>query len=111
MFALEPEGAKVTAVESAEQALEILERFRPDAILCDIQLQGADGYNLLQQWREREVKLGLSPIPAVAITAFASEQDRQKAYDSGFQLHLAKPIDVNKISDFVISIVFKQNCV
>ena len=108
VFALEGEGAKVIAVESAQQALKFLEQFRPDAILCDIQLQDNNGYKLLQQWREHEAKLGLSPLPAIAVTAFVMEQDKQKAYDSGFQLHLAKPIDVDKLSDFVASVVFRQ---
>lgn len=97
VFALEGEGAKVVAVETVHEALAYLERFRPDVILCDIALPDENGYFLIKFWRQREAELGLSPIPAIAVTAFVREQDKQNALAAGFDLHLAKPVDIEQV--------------
>ena len=97
VFALEGEGATVTAVESAQEALEILEQIRPDVILCDIALPHENGYSFIKAWRIREAELGLIPISAIAVTALVQEQDKQNALAAGFDLHLSKPIDINEV--------------
>jgi len=95
---LEECRAHVTPVDSAARALESFRRAvrrRPfDLLLSDIGMPGQDGYALLKQVRAVEQEVGgrLRAIPAIALTAYAREEDRQKALSSGFQLHLAKPI-------------------
>jgi len=84
-------GAEVQAVGSAQQALLDLQSFNPDVLLSDIGLPFESGYDLIQ--KIRALPSDFSRIPAVALTAFASEKDRQRALASGFQMHLSKPVE------------------
>jgi PAS domain S-box-containing protein len=88
---LECSGAKVEAVESAQEALENLAVFKPDVLLSDIGLPVESGYDLIR--KVRSLASEASNIPAVALTAFATEKDRQLAISAGFQMHLAKPVE------------------
>lgn len=82
-------GANVEAAASGEEALRRIEAARPDVLVFDIGMPEMDGHTLLRTVRAREN--GLCRIPAVAFTAFAREEDRRRAVDSGFELYLAKP--------------------
>ncbi|HYX29364.1 MAG TPA: MASE1 domain-containing protein [Pyrinomonadaceae bacterium] len=90
-LALKVSGAEVQAVESAQQALADLQSFKPDVLLSDIGLPIESGYDLIAKIRALPTES--SRIPAVALTAFAGEKDRQRALASGFQIHLAKPVE------------------
>ena len=90
-LALEVSGATVEAVESAQEALDNLQTFRPDVLLSDIGLPIESGYELIR--KVRLLSSESSNIPAVALTAFVTEKDRQLALSAGFQEHLAKPVD------------------
>ncbi len=83
-------GAAVVAVASVAEALEAIDDLRPDVIVSDISMPGSDGYQLIREIRARE---GAADIPAVALTAYARSQDRERALAAGFQLHLAKPVE------------------
>lgn len=85
---LESYGICVTAVASATQALESLEKFRPDVLVCDIRMPGSDGYSLIRQIRALEAKQGRH-IPAGALSAYLDE-NMDKALDAGFEAHLHK---------------------
>ena len=61
-------------------------------LLADIGMPGEDGYSLIQRVRAMCPPDSAS-IPAAALTAFAREEDRERALRAGFQLHLSKPID------------------
>jgi CheY-like chemotaxis protein len=91
---LQERGAKVRAVESAAEAREAIEMRRPRLIISDIGLPGEDGYALM-----RDVRLSDSDgrIAALAVTAFARPEDRQLALESGFDEHLPKPVDPDKL--------------
>jgi signal transduction histidine kinase/ActR/RegA family two-component response regulator len=83
-------GARVTKAASAAEALEAAALLKPDVLLADIGMPGEDGYSLIRKVRA----LGAGgDVPAAALTAYARSEDRTKALRSGFQLHLAKPID------------------
>ncbi len=90
--ALEHCGARVTAVPSVADALEALDREVPDVLVSDIGVPGEDGYSLIRKIRERSPERG-GNVPAAALTAYARTEDRVRALSSGFQTHLAKPID------------------
>jgi two-component system, chemotaxis family, CheB/CheR fusion protein len=90
-------GVEVTAVGSAAAALEAYDRRRPHLVLSDIGLPETDGYSLLRQLRQREAAARIKPVPAVAVTAFARHEDRQKAIDSGFQQYLSKPVEPEEL--------------
>jgi signal transduction histidine kinase/CheY-like chemotaxis protein len=101
--ALENQRARVFTAASAAQAFDFLRHQRVDVLLADIAMPGEDGYSLIRRIRGSD-KAETSSIPAVALTAFAREQDRQQALQCGFQLHLAKPVDARTLVAAVASL-------
>jgi CheY-like chemotaxis protein len=87
---LEQSGAEVVAVGSAEDALRALADGRPDVLLSDLAMPGADGYELMQQIRALDSCRGL---PAAALTAHAGPEIRARALAAGFRAHLEKPVE------------------
>ncbi len=85
-------GAKVDCAGNVDQALESLEKGFPQLLISDIAMPGADGYELIRAVRKMEADHARR-IPAIALTAFASVQDRSRAMELGFHLHLSKPIE------------------
>ena len=96
-FLLEQRGAIVRSVSSAAQAREVLVTWRPDAIVADIGMPDEDGYSLLKSIRVSEQSQNLRRIPAVAVTAFARAEDREHALAAGFDHHLPKPVDPERL--------------
>lgn len=94
-FVLEQAGARVTSVSSGIEALQAVELAVPDLIVSDIGMPEMDGYMLLRQVRTNGQ--GQQDIPAIALTAYAGEFDRQQALQAGFQQHLPKPIEPEKL--------------
>jgi len=86
-------GAQVEATSSGPEGLETLKRLRPDVLVCDLEMPGMDGYSFIREVREGEQSNGNAVIPAVALTAHARIEDRERALHAGFQAHLAKPVD------------------
>jgi len=82
-------GALVEAVASAREAVERIQEHRPDVLVSDIGMPDEDGYSLIRRVRQidRERKL-----PAIALTAYARQQDEEMALASGYDKHLAKPV-------------------
>ena len=93
-------GARVTAVPSAAEALRALERFRPDVLVSDIAMPDEDGYQLIARVRELDREHG-GAIPAIALTAFAADDDRVKALVAGYDIHLSKPVNPEEVVAFV----------
>jgi PAS domain S-box-containing protein len=89
---LEEYEVSVLSAASATEALAILEGASPDVLVSDLGMPGMDGFALI-----REIRVGLSlgpnELPAVAVTAFARQEDKRRALASGFQVHVEKPID------------------
>jgi len=94
---LEAEGVNVQVAASVSSAAENYMLQRPYLILCDIGLPGEDGYSLLRLIREREQLQGTPRVPAVAVTAFAGPQDRERALAAGFDEHLPKPLAPDRL--------------
>jgi len=84
-------GAEVKTCASVPEALETLQRWKPDILMSDIGMPGEDGYSLIRKVRSLSVESG-GLTPAAALTAYAREDDRQQALAAGFQMHVAKPI-------------------
>ena len=98
--ALTRRQATVTAVSSAGEAIKAIRRKRPDVLVSDIAMPDEDGYGLIEKIRLLEANEEES-IPAVAITAYAKEEDREKALSSGFQIYLAKPVELTELISVV----------
>ncbi|BAZ39206.1 multi-sensor hybrid histidine kinase [Calothrix sp. NIES-4101] len=103
-FVLETEGAIITQATSAFDALEILSQFQPTIIISDIGMPEMDGYMLMRQIRTLPQEAG-GNIPAVALTAYASEYDQKQAIAVGFQKHLSKPIEPNELIEVIVQVV------
>lgn len=91
-YVLEKSGAEVHVASSAAEAMTMLERISPSLIVCDVGMPGEDGYSFIR--RIRTLSSGEKRnIPAIALTAFARNEDRTRALVEGFNLHMAKPAD------------------
>ncbi|HVO47041.1 MAG TPA: ATP-binding protein [Steroidobacteraceae bacterium] len=93
---LEGRGARATCASSASEALAYLDAGRFDVLLSDIGMPDMDGYQLMRKVRAAEPP-GSSPIPAIAVTAYARSEDRQRSLLAGYQMHLSKPIEAREL--------------
>jgi len=91
---LEDSGIVVTSANNAEVALDVLDRQPIDVILSDVGLPGQDGYSFIRTVRSIPK---LDSIPAAALTAYAHAEDRRRALEAGFQMHLRKPFDQGEL--------------
>ena len=97
-------GARVATASSAREALGALERERPHVLVADIGMPGEDGHALLQRVRALPAERG-GATPAIALTAYASPQDRLDALRTGFQMHVPKPVTPTELATVVASLV------
>src|SRR5205823_15001845 len=104
---LERGGAVVTAVETAEKALEILQRERPTVLLSDLSMPGKGGYWLIGQVRALPPERG-GATPAAAFTAYSSPAHRAGVLRAGFQLHVGKPVGIHELVDVVATLAGTQ---
>jgi signal transduction histidine kinase len=100
---LEGYGAEVRLVASGAAALTALFENKPDVLIADIGMPDMDGYALIEQVRMLDPEYG-SQIPAVAVTAYASAQDRLRALQVGYQNHVSKPVDPQELAVVVASL-------
>jgi signal transduction histidine kinase/ActR/RegA family two-component response regulator len=104
---LEDAGAIVTATASARETRAILGEVHPDLLIADIGMPEEDGYALMRSVRASEAG-GVTPIPAIALTAWAREEDVANALAAGFQRHVAKPVDAAHLVSTVAMLVSVQ---
>jgi CheY-like chemotaxis protein/nitrogen-specific signal transduction histidine kinase len=93
--ALTQRSASVTAVQSAEAAIDSISDSRPDVLISDIAMPGEDGHELMRRVLALEL---VPPLPAIAITAYAKEEDKQRALAAGYLRYLSKPVELR---DFI----------
>jgi two-component system, OmpR family, response regulator len=96
----ELDGAEVMAANSAEEALEILSYFQPDVLISDICLPDEDGYSLLRKIKKLGIERGRI-TPAIAVSAYVMDEDRQYAYLAGYKKYLHKPINLDELAKAV----------
>jgi PAS domain S-box-containing protein len=99
---LQRAGARVIAAASTREAVERVRHVRPDLLLADLGLPGEDGYALLARFR-----VMYPDVPAIALTAYARETDRNRALAAGFAQHVIKPVDPERLIDLVAMVVGK----
>lgn len=113
---LEECGAEVVTASSASEGISLLiDSGAPfDLLISDIGMPGEDGYSLLRRVRSLHLEQGnqiptmlknACCIPAIAVTAYAREEDRQAAFSAGFQAHLAKPIDPTQLIRIIADLI------
>ena len=90
---------EVRAVASVgRKGLAAIDEARPDVLISDIAMPGEDGYDLIRRLRLRDANHGGS-LPAIALTAFARGEDRERALRAGYQTHLSKPVEPMRLSN------------
>lgn len=104
---LEQVGAIVQIAASASEALAIFDQFQPMLLVSDIGMPETDGYELMQQVKSRLSHTG-KQIPAIALTAYAMEQDQQQALAAGFQRHVAKPIEPEVLVKEIVALINRK---
>lgn len=85
-------GASVIVATSVSTALVALRREQVDVLIADLGMPVEDGYDLIRQVRSSENEK-IARLPAAALTAYTTEEDRDRVLAAGFQFHLAKPVD------------------
>jgi two-component system, cell cycle response regulator DivK len=91
-------GYEVIEATSGEDGVRLAEEASPDLILMDLQLPGIDGAEALRQIRAKDRHAG---IPVVAVTAFAMNEDRTRAFESGFSGYVEKPISARSLPQLI----------
>lgn len=95
-LAFELHEAQVSEASNAEEALELLASRPVKLLVSDIGMPGQDGYRLMRRLRQGEI-LKARNLPAIALTAYAREEDRADALAAGFQLHVTKPVEPDQL--------------
>ena len=89
--------ATVQVAFSAQEALEVLEWYRPDVLVSDVAMPVEDGYSLISKVRARELEGNLRQTQAIALTAYVRVEDRVRALSAGFNLFVPKPVEPNEL--------------
>jgi len=93
-------GAEVTTAGSADEALNALQRHRPDVVISDVAMPGIDGYALARTLKALERERGWR-IPAMALTAHAHAADSEQAFLAGFEAYVAKPVEPAELAQII----------
>jgi two-component system, sensor histidine kinase len=96
---LESLGARVAAAGNGREALAQFERFGPDAVLLDIGMPGMDGYEVAR--RIRALPSG-HETPLIAVTGWGQQEDIRRCFEAGFDHHLVKPLDVDRLWEIIV---------
>ncbi|HVH57204.1 MAG TPA: ATP-binding protein [Vicinamibacterales bacterium] len=105
---LETAGAQVTSVSSPNAALARIEDVKPHVLVIDLGMPDMDGFELIQRIRNSP-NPAIRNLPAAALTAFARSEDRTKALRSGFEMHLAKPVDPGELVASIVTLARRVN--
>jgi PAS domain S-box-containing protein len=96
-------GAEVAATPSVQEALATIESERPHLMISDIGMPGEDGYDLIRKIRAQGYSADV--LPAIALTAFARVEDRERSLQAGYQVHVNKPVDPIELTTTVARVI------
>jgi hypothetical protein len=100
-------GATVRSCASAAEGIEAWEGLKPDVIVSDIGMPNEDGFSFIR--RLRTMNGSEEPLaPAIALTAYASGEDRNRTLEAGFQIHVAKPLEPDQLVTAIASLVGRE---
>jgi CheY-like chemotaxis protein len=103
---LERSSAETVVVSSGPEALQAIRDLHPDLLICDLAMPEMDGYEVLENVRQLAPELG--QLPVIAFTAAARDEDRAATRLAGFQAHLAKPIEPEKLVRTVLEVLAEK---
>ena len=96
-------GGEVRFATSAAEGFRILEEWRPDVLISDIEMPGEDGYTFIRRVRGLEASRG-GKTPAIALTAYGRIEDRLRTLAAGFSMNVPKPVDPAELIAIVVSL-------
>jgi CheY-like chemotaxis protein len=100
-------GGEVKCCESAAEGIQAVKEWKPDLLVSDIGMPVEDGYSLIKKVRNLRSKRA-KQLPAVALTAYATKEDKARALSAGFQMHVAKPIEPETLAMSIASVVGRK---
>lgn len=100
IFLLEKHHFKIKAVSNAADALTAISNNPPNLLISDVGMPDMDGYELIRRVRQFSPEMG-GQVPAIALTGYASQQDRARSLEAGYQAHLSKPIDFDELFETI----------
>lgn len=103
---LEVRGYTVVDACDGEEALDMIEQTQPDILLVDIGMPVLDGFAVIRTLRENP---RLATLPALAVTAYAMQGDREKILSSGFDGYLSKPVDARSLAEELDRLLDKRD--
>ncbi|MEG4066354.1 PAS domain-containing protein [Microcoleus sp. Pol11C2] len=101
-FVLADSGATVRVASSAAEAFEVASQFSPDVLVSDIGMPEEDGYSLVRRLRSLNTQTG--KFWAIALTAYARDEDRDRAFAAGFDRHLSKPVQPDVLVETIVQL-------
>src|SRR5262245_36115775 len=107
-FIFKQRGAAVVAAGSFDEAVRVYQEIEPSVLVSDIGMPDFNGYALITRIREEDKKLGRL-TPAIALTAYTSDADRQQALSAGFQKYVGKPFEPSRLIEAVVDLVQPQS--
>ena len=107
-YALNLLGAEARAVNSVFDAFVSMSDWNPDVLLSDINMPDEDGYSFIRKIRDSAPEK-CADVPAIALTALARPEDGEQALSSGFQLHLAKPVNMEQLIEAIAGLTGKSS--
>ena len=96
-------GATVRTCGSAAEGFALMQQWRPDVLISDIEMPGEDGYALIRRVRALDPEHG-GKTPAVALTAYGRIQDRMLALNAGYNMHVPKPADPAELTTIIANV-------
>ncbi|KYC38425.1 histidine kinase [Scytonema hofmannii PCC 7110] len=99
--------AQVNTASSVDEAIEVIEEWKPDILISDISMPNKDGYSLIRSIRIKEAEVG-GFLPAVAITGCVFPENRSLAFNAGFQMLIIKPFDSEELVAVVAKLLDEQ---
>jgi CheY-like chemotaxis protein len=96
-------GAEVRGCGSAAEGLRVVQLWRPDVLISDIEMPGEDGYTLIRHLRALD-SAAIARTPAVALTAYGRVEDRLRTLSAGYNMHVPKPVDPAELAIVVASL-------
>jgi CheY-like chemotaxis protein len=104
---LKQHGAEISSAASAKDAFTLFSEKVPDVVVSDIGMPDEDGYELLEKIRALPAEAG-GLTPAIALTGYATRKDRERSLSSGYQLHIAKPIEQGELVSAIAGLVKRK---
>lgn len=106
---LEDSGASASCVSNAQSGLATLQQQKFDVLLSDIGMPDMDGFQLIRKVRSLDASSGVRRIPAIAITAYARPEERQRCLLAGFNMHLSKPVDARELIASISALLYLEH--